>query len=117
MGSIAIPDKMYFKIGEVSAIAGVEPYVIRYWESEFRRIRPVRTKSRHRLYKKEDVNLILKIKKLLYQDGYTIAGAKKELEHLNAVKNGSLPSAEELIEFIGELKKELNEIKEILEYL
>lgn len=115
MGQISIPNKIYFKIGEVRKIAGIEPYVIRYWESEFKNIKPIRTKSRHRLYRRGDVKLILKIKKLLYQDGYTIAGAKKELENLNNGKKNSLPSTEELIEFLGELKEELEAMKEVLE--
>lgn len=77
--SFDIPDKRYFKIGEVSKFAGVAPYVIRYWESEFEQIRPKRAKSNQRLYRYEDVELILRVKTLLHGKGYTIAGARKYL--------------------------------------
>ena len=77
--AIQIPDKLYFKIGEVSRITDVEPYILRYWESEFTVIKPYRTKSNQRLYRKKDVEIILKIKEMLYDNKYTIAGAKKRL--------------------------------------
>lgn len=77
-----IPDKLYFRISEVSRITGLEPYVLRYWETEFKLIRPVRTQSRHRLYKRRDVHIILEIKRLLYEEQYTIAGAKKRLDEI-----------------------------------
>jgi DNA-binding transcriptional MerR regulator len=78
--SFEIPDKIYFKIGEVSKLAEVAPHVIRYWESEFDQISPKRAGSNQRLYKREDVELILKIKTLLHIKGYTIAGARKFLQ-------------------------------------
>lgn len=74
-----LPDKIYFKIGEVAEIVGVEPYVLRYWESEFPVLRPSKSRSQQRLYRKRDVEVLLRIKKLLYEDLYTIAGAKKAL--------------------------------------
>ena len=74
-----LPDKIYYKIGEVSEIVGVEPYVLRYWESEFPALKPGKSRSQQRMYKKRDVELLLKIKKLLYEEMYTIAGAKKQL--------------------------------------
>lgn len=74
-----LPDKIYFKIGEVAEIVGVEPYVLRYWESEFPALRPNKSRSQQRLYRKRDVEVLLRIKKLLYEDMYTIAGAKKQL--------------------------------------
>lgn len=77
-----IPDKLYFRISEVSKLTGLEPYVLRYWESEFKLIKPSRTKSRHRLYKRKDLDIVLEIKRLLYEEQYTIAGAKKRLEGL-----------------------------------
>jgi len=77
-GRSRIPDKVYFRIGEVSQITGVEPYVLRYWESEFHEIQPIRRKSQ-RLYDRETIALILQIKDLLYGEHYTIAGAKKKL--------------------------------------
>ena len=75
----SIPDKVYFRIGEVSKILGVEPYVVRYWESEFKAVRPVRTSSDQRLYRRRDVEMLLTIKQLLYVDHYTILGAKRKL--------------------------------------
>jgi DNA-binding transcriptional MerR regulator len=74
-----LPDKIYFKIGEVSEIVGVEPYVLRYWESEFPALKPNKSRSQQRMYRKRDVELLLKIKKLLYEEQYTIAGAKRQL--------------------------------------
>ncbi|MEE4242810.1 MAG: MerR family transcriptional regulator, partial [Desulfopila sp.] len=78
--SFEIPDKLYFKIGEVSKLAEVAPHVVRYWESEFDQISPKRAGSNQRLYKRDDVELILKIKTLLHIKGYTIAGARKFLQ-------------------------------------
>ncbi len=78
--SARLPDKIYFKIGEVSQIVGVEPYVLRYWETEFELLKPSKAPSRHRLYKKKDVELLLDIKRLLYSEGFTIEGARKRLK-------------------------------------
>jgi DNA-binding transcriptional MerR regulator len=74
-----IPDKLYFRIGEVSELAGVKPYVLRYWETEFAGIGPKKSGSNHRLYRRKDVELILDIKHLLYEKRYTIEGARKLL--------------------------------------
>jgi DNA-binding transcriptional MerR regulator len=79
IGMGSIPDKLYFKIGEVKKITGIEPHVLRYWESEFKIIRPQRATSKQRLYRRVDVENILTIKKLLYEDGYTVPGARKFL--------------------------------------
>jgi len=86
----SIPDKLYYKIGEVSEITGVEPYVLRYWESEFRIVTPARTNSKHRLYRRRDLELILEIKKLLYEEKFTIAGAKKKLQKMKAWREEQL---------------------------
>jgi len=75
-----IPDKLYFKIGEVSTIVGVKPYVLRYWETEFDLLKPGNAPARHRLYKRKDVEMLLRIKGLLYSEGYTIDGARKKLK-------------------------------------
>jgi DNA-binding transcriptional MerR regulator len=72
-----IPDKLYFKIGEVAKMADVPTHVLRYWESEFAEIKPKRANSKQRLYRRQDVELILKVKVLLHEQGYTIAGARK----------------------------------------
>jgi DNA-binding transcriptional MerR regulator len=77
-----IPDKQYFKIGEVAEIAGVEPYVLRYWETEFKSIRPEKTRSNQRLYRRRDVETVLTIKHLLYDEGFRIDGAKRRLREL-----------------------------------
>ena len=82
--TVSIPEKLYYKIGEVSQITGVEPYVLRYWESEFKIIVPGRTNSKQRLYRRKDLDLILEIKKLLYEEKFTISGAKKKLQQLKA---------------------------------
>jgi len=74
-----VPDRLYFRIGEVSSITGVPPYVLRYWESEFPALQPRKSGGGQRLYRKRDVALILEIKKLLYQERYTVAGARRRL--------------------------------------
>jgi DNA-binding transcriptional MerR regulator len=76
---IAIPDKLYFRIGEVSGLTQTKPYVLRYWETEFPTLKPVKSKSGHRLYRRQDVEMVLEIKRLLYERGYTIEGARKQL--------------------------------------
>lgn len=76
---VQIPDKMFFKIGEVAKITGVKPYILRYWESEFPHLRPSKGRSQHRLYRRKDVEDILRIKTLLYDEKFTIAGAKRML--------------------------------------
>jgi DNA-binding transcriptional MerR regulator len=86
-----VPDKTFFRIGEVSRILGVPPYVIRYWESEFKTLKPSRTSSDQRLYKRQDVQNLLVIKRLLYEEKFTIDGARRHLQGLrrnNAVSGG-----------------------------
>jgi DNA-binding transcriptional MerR regulator len=87
---LSIPEKLYYKIGEVSQITGIEPYVLRYWESEFKIVTPARTNSKHRLYRRRDLELILEIKKLLYEEKFTIAGAKKKLQKMKAWREEQL---------------------------
>jgi len=99
------PSKLFYRIGEVSRLTGLEPYVLRYWESEFPQIKPDKGRSGQRLYKKKDVDNIFHIKQLLYKDGYTIAGARKKL-------NGKAGQDVEAV--IESAKKELGEILEIL---
>lgn len=76
---VQIPDKLYFKIGEVAELTGVKPHVLRYWESEIGSIRPTKNRHLQRLYRQRDIELILRLKELLYNQGYTIAGARKLL--------------------------------------
>ena len=99
------PSKLFYRIGEVSRLTGLEPYVLRYWESEFPQLKPDKGRSGQRIYKKEDVDNIFHIKQLLYQDGYTIAGARRKL-------NGKAGQDVEAV--IESAKKELREILEIL---
>src|SRR5205085_6462758 len=75
-----IPDKLYFKIGEVSELLGVEPYVLRYWETEFSVLSPKKSGTGHRLYRRKDVELLLRIKHLLYEKRFTIEGARQSLQ-------------------------------------
>lgn len=77
---IKIPDKLYFKIGEVAKIIGVESYVLRYWETEFPQLKPIKSAANQRLYKRQDVELIVKIRELLYKHKYTIDGARKKIK-------------------------------------
>ena len=78
--SLEIPDKLYFRIGEVSKLVGVKPYVLRYWESEFAALSPKKSGTGHRLYRRKEVELLLEIKRLLYDRRFTIEGARKTLE-------------------------------------
>lgn len=77
--SEAVPRKSFYKIGEVCQITDTQPYVLRFWESEFPQLAPRKSRSGQRLYRQKDVDLVLQIKRLLYQDGFTIAGARKKL--------------------------------------
>jgi DNA-binding transcriptional MerR regulator len=140
--TIAIPEKQYFKIGEVSEILDVEPYVLRYWESEFKILKPTRTRARQRLYHKKDLELLMEIKHLLYDEKFTIAGAKKRLQEMkklsaaekrakkpgrNSRTREELEAAEARVEsLVGadpadyreiliEIKKELKELRGLLE--
>src|SRR5215217_9391808 len=77
--AVAIPEKLFFKIGEVCELAGIQAHVLRYWESEFPTLAPQKNRAGQRTYRKRDVEMVLRIKELLYEDQYTIAGAKKRL--------------------------------------
>src|ERR1044071_5131948 len=75
-----IPDKLYFRIGDVARLANIKPYVLRFWESEFPGLGPKKSGTGHRLYRRKDVEMVLEIKRLLYQERFTIEGARKFLE-------------------------------------
>ena len=112
-----IPDKLYFKIGEASEIVGVDAHVLRYWEAEFKIVKPLRAGSRQRLYRRQDLENLLRIRDLLYEKGYTIAGARQALKEVSAAP---LPAAESTprtssSEFVCSLKRELYELKKLLE--
>src|SRR5438034_8397322 len=85
-GTPEIPDKLYFKIGEVSELLGVEPYVLRYWETEFSALSPKKSGTGHRLYRRKDVELLPRIKHLLYEKRFTIEGARQSL-HADSPKS------------------------------
>jgi DNA-binding transcriptional MerR regulator len=100
------PSKLFYRIGEVSRLTGLEQYVLRYWETEFPQIKPDKGKTGQRLYKKKDLDTIFQVKQLLYKEGYTIAGARKKLNNRE-----EQDTAEAVIE---SAKKELREILEML---
>ena len=107
---VQIPDgKRYFRIGEASSIIGVEPYVLRYWESEFSQLKPQRADSKQRTYQKKDLETLLEIKRLLYEEKMTIEGAKRRLKQKS--KNKTAPDRPS----IQSIRTELNEILEMLE--
>ena len=85
-----VPKKLYYKIGEVCEIVGVEAHVLRFWEAEFPALSPPKSKSGQRTYRPKDIEILLKIRKLLYEDGFTIAGARKKLS-----ARDSVPSADQ----------------------
>lgn len=112
-----IPEKLYYKIGEVSQITGVEPYVLRYWESEFKIINPGRTNSKQRLYRRKDLELILEIKRLLYEEKFTIAGAKKKLQKIKAEQEKQLPLKfpdKKYYDTLLRVRKDLEELRKFL---
>jgi DNA-binding transcriptional MerR regulator len=112
---VPIPDKLFYKIGEVSRIVGVEPYVLRYWETEFPFLKPRKNKSGQRVYIKKDVEFLLYIKRLLYQERYTIEGVRKRIggtsiravDHDPEVKTAETRKPPKTIEHV---KKRLREI-------
>src|ERR1700674_2977091 len=83
-----IPDKLYFRIGEVARLAGIKPYVLRFWETEFPSLGPRKSGTGHRLYRRKDVELVLEIKRLLYDQRFTIEGARKFLKRVRNARSG-----------------------------
>jgi len=108
--NITIPDRMFFKISEVVQIAGVEAHVLRYWENEFVELTPRKTKSGRRQYTRRDIELIMEIKSLLYDDGFSIAGARKRLQK----RKKTAAKEDAIIEAVRQTRKGLNEILGIL---
>jgi len=89
--STQLPDKLFFKIGEVADLVGVKPHVLRYWESEFPALRPLKTRGAHRIYRRGDVELAMLIRRLVHDEGYTVPGARKQLRVLGHAKVDSEP--------------------------
>jgi DNA-binding transcriptional MerR regulator len=119
-GAPEIPDKLYFKIGEVSDLLGVEPYVLRYWETEFATLSPKKSGTGHRLYRRKDVELLLRIKHLLYDRKFTIGGARQTLQEelrgpkARATKTTSAQRDLFSSDPLPEIRRELADILEIL---
>ncbi|MDH3973661.1 MAG: MerR family transcriptional regulator [Deltaproteobacteria bacterium] len=111
--TLPIPEKKYFKIGEVSKITGLEPHVLRFWESEFRALSPRKDSGNQRLYTRNDIETIIYIKKLLYQENYTIAGAKKKVDSRD--NEETVKSKQNFEEELFAVKKGLQEIRELLD--
>jgi DNA-binding transcriptional MerR regulator len=113
-----IPDKLYFRIGEVSALLGVEPYVLRYWETEFPTLTPKKSGTGHRLYRRKDVELLLRIKHLLYEKRYTIEGARQSLHQEGPKSHAQADRRNQQVLFpqdpLPEIRRQLAEILEIL---
>ena len=104
-----IPAKRYFAIGEVSELCGVKPHVLRYWEQEFSQLKPVKRRGNRRYYQRHDVVLIREIRELLYEQGFTIGGARQRLEAEVKVKSG--PARSDKKHIIHEMLQELEQIR------
>jgi DNA-binding transcriptional MerR regulator len=131
MDSRQIPNKLFFKIGEVCEITDTQPYVLRYWESEFPALAPAKNSSGQRIYRRKDIETVLRIKQLLYDEGFTIAGAKKRLEGEvggrsatpstmaslpeTEVTNVPVPPADDLREMLREVREELRGMLTLLD--
>jgi DNA-binding transcriptional MerR regulator len=116
-----IPDKLYFRIGEVSRLAGIKPYVLRFWETEFSALGPKKSGKGHRLYRRKDVELVLEIKRLLYEKRYTIEGARKYLDSRSREMKPAGKVARSQPDLFGDptpaleaIRKELTEILQLL---
>src|SRR5580704_14302427 len=90
----SLPSKLYFRIGEVAELVGVEPHVLRYWEREFRTIRPTKSAKGQRVYSRRDVENLMRVRELLYKEGFTIAGAKKKLGRAEESANDARETAD-----------------------
>lgn len=103
-----VPEKRYFAIGEVSTLCGVKPHVLRYWEQEFQQLRPSKRRGNRRYYQREDVYTIRKIRHLLYEEGFTISGARQRLVELAELESDAgTPTSRDLPTSLREIRKEL----------
>jgi len=107
-----IPGKRYFTIGEVSELCGVKPHVLRYWEQEFPQLKPIKRRGNRRYYQRHDVLMIREIRSLLYEEGFTIGGARQRLGNGNATESTASSSSRK--DAIRELRAELEEVLAIL---
>lgn len=113
MGAQPIPQKLYYRIGEVADVAGVKPHVLRYWETEFGFLSPQKNEGNQRLYTVKDLEKVLLIRKLLYEDGYTIAGAKRKFRE-ERKKAGSLVASSERSRLMEKLREEVQSLARLL---
>ncbi|HZI56876.1 MAG TPA: MerR family transcriptional regulator [Verrucomicrobiae bacterium] len=113
-GEVVIPDKLYFRIGEVSRLCGLPSYVLRFWETEFTQLKPSKSGTGQRMYRKIDVENVLRVKKLLYDQGFTIAGARQQLKAETKRKQTPLPFAVPPVAGRGELRQVRQGLREIL---
>ena len=111
-GEIVIPDKLYFRIGEVSRLCGLPAYVLRFWETEFPQLKPSKGSTGQRMYRRPDVENVLRVKKLLYDQGFTIAGARQQLRAEVKRKQTALPFIRATNQ--AELRQVRQGLKEIL---
>ena len=109
--SVEIPDKLFFKIGEVAQLLDVKTHVLRYWETEFSALQPVKSRSNQRLYRRKDVATALLIKDLLYRQGFTIAGARKKVSSPLRVQGSSATAADSPTEILTQIKTDLQRIQ------
>jgi DNA-binding transcriptional MerR regulator len=115
MAKVSTSDKLYYSISEVAEMTGIKPYVLRFWEKEFALLRPKKNKAGNRSYQKKDIDLINQIKHLLYEEGYTIEGAKFRLRSLRHDDLGPMVAEKmRLQNLLAEIRKELSELLEIL---
>lgn len=108
-----IPNKRYFTIGEVSTLCAVKPHVLRYWEQEFPQLRPVKRRGNRRYYQRHDVLLVREIRDLLYEQGFTIGGARQRLKERSSATNGDSTGEQDSLESV---RKELESMLELLQY-
>ena len=113
---MVIPDKLYFRIGEVARLCRLPAYVLRFWETEFPQLKPVKSSTGQRMYRKRDVESVVRIKKLLYEDGFTIAGARAQLREENKSDRTqtALPFPRQSATSVAYLRHELREILHLL---
>jgi DNA-binding transcriptional MerR regulator len=111
-----LPDKLFFKIGEVAQLVGVRPHVLRYWESEFNALRPLKTRGSHRVYRRRDVELAVLLRRLLHEEGLTVSGAKKRLRESghDRVTSPPDPSAAREVTSRADLLAVRNELADLL---
>ena len=108
-----IPEKQYFRIGEVAEVVGVEAYVLRFWETEFKSLRPTKSKSNRRMYSRRDVEIALRIRDLLYEEGYTIPGARRQLREPGDADPAEIPARTQAV--MQRIRKEVEDLLKLVD--